>query len=259
MNLKRTIMVGLLGLGLMTGGANAAQSSFSSQQQKDIQSIVKSYLVKNPEILLEVSKSLQQKQQKDMQQQAAGAIDANGDNLFDHQSPVTGNQNGNVTLVEFFDYQCVHCKRMAPVISKLISADSNLRVVYKDFPIFGKGSNFAAKAAIAANMQGKYQALHDALLSKKQRLSSSIVLQAASSVGINTTKLKADMKSKAVQDILKNNMKLAESLRLMGTPAFVVAYTPNGKFSHGNKAFFVPGAASEGALQSLIKEVQEKK
>ena len=148
---------------------------------------------------------------------------------------------------------------MAPVISKLIKADSNLRVVYKDFPIFGKGSNYAAKAALAAKMQGKYQALHDALITKKQRLSPSIVLKTADSVGINTTKLKADMKSKEVEDALKTNMKLAESLRLMGTPAFVVAYTPNGKFSHGNKAFFVPGAASEGALQSLIKEVQGKK
>lgn len=258
MNLKRKAMIGLMSLSLV-GGVNAAQTSFSSKQQTDIESIVKNYLVKNPEILLEVSKSLQQKQQKDMQEQAASAIDANGDTLFDHQSPVVGNQKGNVTLVEFFDYQCVHCKRMAPVISKLLKEDSNLRVVYKDFPIFGKGSSFAAKAAIAANMQGKYQALHDALLSKKQRLSPSIVLQAASSIGINTTKLKADMKSKAVEDVLKNNMKLAESLRLMGTPAFVVAYTPNGKFAHGNKSFFVPGAASEGALQSLIKEVQDKK
>lgn len=253
--------MGLAGIGLLVGGASAAPTSgsFNAKQEADIQSIVKNYLVKNPEILLEVSKSLQKKQQQKIQKQASSAIDANGDSLFNNKSPVAGNKKGNVTLVEFFDYQCVHCKNMAPVISKLVKEDSNLRVVYKDFPIFGKGSSFAAKAALAAKMQGKYQALHDVLITKKQRLSPSIVIQAADSVGINTTKLKADMKSQAVEDMLKGTMKLAESLRLMGTPAFVVASTPGGKFSHGNKAFFVPGAASESALQNLIKEVQQKK
>lgn len=264
MNLSRKSIVSFVGGSLLLFGTvatNAAPSnnSFNQSQQTEIKSIVKDYLVQNPEILLEVSKALQKKQQQQVQKQASGAIDMNGNQLFNADGPVTGNKKGNVTLVEFFDYQCGHCKNMGPVISKLVSQDQNLRVVYKDFPIFGKGSNFAAKAAIASNMQGKYMALHDALLLKKERLSPAIILKAADSVGINTTKLKADMKSAQVQKILKANMKLAEKLRLMGTPAFVVAYTPNGKFTQGNKTFFVPGAATGDALQGLIKEVQQAK
>jgi len=236
--------------------ANAA-GSFSKQQESDIKKIVHDYLVNNPEVLLEASKSLQQRQQAMMKKEAQGAIAENAKELFNAGSPVAGNAKGDVTLVEFFDYQCVHCKHMAPILKELVEKNKNLRVVYKDFPIFGKGSDFAARAALAAAMQGKYMELHNALIEKKQRLSPSIILKAADSVGINTTKLKADMKSDKVTGMVKDTMQLAEKLRLMGTPAFVVASTPNGQYKAGGKTFFLPGAASLDALQGVIKEVTE--
>ncbi len=257
-SLVRTVMAAVFGLALafspMTSMAKKSKGGFNNQQQEQIKKIVKDYLIANPEILLEVSKALQKKQQQKMVQEASQAIEANSSQLFSAKSPSVGNDKGKVTLVEFFDYQCIHCKNMAPVISKLVSQDKNLRVIYKDFPIFGKSSNFAAKAALAAKIQGKYKAFHDALLAKKQRLSPSLILKVADQAGLNTTKLKADMKSDAVNKALQENMALAQALRLMGTPAFVIAATPNGEFKAGNRVFFIPGAASEESLQNLINQ-----
>ena len=234
-------------------------NSFSDLQKGDIQVIVKEYLVQNPEILLEVSKALQQKQQKNLMQKANQAIDSNASEIFNSKSPETGNPKGDVTVVEFFDYQCSHCKKMAPVLKTLMDKNSNLRVVYKDFPIFGKSSTFASEAVLASQLQGKYHALHEALINKKQRLSSAVVLKAADEVGINTTKLKADMKSEAVQKALLANRKLAEKLHLMGTPAFIIGSTPAGTFSIGSETFFIPGAASVETLTDLIVKATPKK
>lgn len=255
---KKRLLVAAVALSMMAQVTPVAakSSSFSGQQKTDIEKIVHNYLVEHPEVLLEASKALQKKQQQVMKQQAEGAIAQNAAALFNSDSPVTGNAKGDITLVEFFDYQCVHCKHMAPVIKELVNNNKDLRVVYKDFPIFGKGSDFAARAALAAAMQGKYMELHNALIDKKQRLSPSIILQAADSVGINTTKLKADMKSDKISAMVKANMQLAEKLRLMGTPAFVVAKTPNGEFKAGGKTYFLPGAASAEALQGVITELR---
>lgn len=250
--LRNIITAGALGVSLMAMPLVSMADSFTQQQQDDIKHIVKDYLIENPEILLDVSKALQKKQQQKMMQQANNAIESNGDELFNSNSPAVGNAKGDVTVVEFFDYQCVHCKKMAPVIKGLLEKKPNVRVVYKDFPIFGKSSQFAAEAALAAAMQGKYLALHEALLNKSQRLSPSVVLQAADSVGINTAKLKKDMKSETVQKELTANRQLAEKLRLMGTPAFVVGSTPGGKYKEGDATFFVPGAASEASLSQLV-------
>ena len=253
--LVKVSFIAALSLGLSLPAAARSQS-FSSSQKKQIEQVIHNYLINNPEVLVEASKSLQKKQQQNMMQQAQSAIEANSQALFnDKNSPVVGNAKGKVTVVEFFDYQCVHCKKMAPVMAKLVADDPSVRVVYKDFPIFGKGSEFAARAALAAQMQGKYESLHQALIHSEQRLNPAVVIKLADGVGINTTKLKADMKSEEVQKQLETTMHLAEQLHLMGTPAFVVASTPNGQYKKGGKSFFIPGAASLQNLQSMIKQL----
>ena len=223
-------------------------------QKKAIEKVVHDYLVNNPEVLIEASQALQQKQQQTMQQQAQAAIKDNASQLFNDSMAVAGNPKGNVTLVEFSDYQCIHCKKMASVLSDLVKKDNNLRIVYKEFPIFGKSSELASRAALAAGMQGKYQAMHDALLKQEKRLNEELILSTAKSLGLNMAKLKTDMNSKAVTDALNANRELAEKLRLMGTPAFIVAATPAGKFKEGSAPSFIPGAAGEEALQELIKK-----
>lgn len=253
MKLKNLLSIGAL-TACMVSPALIAANNMSPEQQKDIEKVVHDYLVNNPEVLVEASQALQQKQQQNVQQQAKSAILENADQLFGGKLAVAGNPKGNVTLVEFFDYQCIHCKKMAPIIGGLIKKDKNLRVVYVEFPIFGKSSEVASQAALAAAMQGKYLQMHEALLKIDKRLDDKIVMDTAKSIGLNMTKLQKDMNSKAVTNLLDANRQLAEKMHLMGTPAFVVAATPAGKFNAKTEPAFIPGAASEDALQDLIKK-----
>lgn len=232
----------------------ASTTTMTDVQKKEIEKVVHDYLVANPEVLLEASQALQQKQQQNMQQQAQAAILENAGTLFSGDLTTVGNSKGAVTVVEFFDYQCIHCKKMSPIMESLVKKDTGLRVIYKEFPIFGKSSDMASRAALAAGMQGKYQAMHNALFNIEKRLDEAAVMDAAKSIGLNVDQLKKDMNSKTVTDILDSNRALAEKLHLMGTPAFIVASTPDGKFKAGSEPSFVPGAASEESLQEMIKK-----
>ncbi|KTC84872.1 DsbA family protein [Legionella brunensis] len=234
--------------------ASASSDAMSATQKKEIEKVIHDYLVNNPEVLLEASQALQQKQQQAMQEQAQAAIKDNANQLLNDNLTVVGNPKGNVTLVEFFDYQCIHCKKMAPVISELIKKDNNLRVVYKEFPIFGKSSDMASRVALAAAMQGKYKEMHEALIKQDKRLNDQVVMDTAKSIGLDMTKLKADMESKTVTDALDANRQLAEKLHLMGTPAFIIAATPAGQLKSNSTPTFIPGAASEESLLEIIKK-----
>ena len=239
---------------VMTSPVVMAADNMSPEQKKEVEKIVHDYLVSNPEVLVEASQSLQKKQQQDMQQQAQSAIKENSKHIFHEKLAVAGNPKGNVSMVEFFDYQCIHCKKMAPVISELIKKDSNLRVIYKEFPIFGKSSEVASQVALAAAMQGKYAQMHDALIKLEKRLDDKLVMETAKSVGLNMAKLEKDMKSKTVMDELNANRNLAEKMHLMGTPAFIIASTPAGHFNSKTEPTFIPGAATQEALQDMIKK-----
>ncbi len=231
-----------------------AADALTSEQKKEVETLIHDYLVNNPEVLIEASQALQEKQQKNMQEQAQKSISENADALFSGKLAINGNPKGDVTLVEFFDYQCVHCKKMKPVVSTLVKDNKNLRVIYKEFPIFGKSSELASKAALAAAMQGKYMKMHDALLSQSKRLDEKTIMNAAQSIGLDMKQFKKDMDSREVKDVLAKNRALAEKMNLMGTPAFIIAATPNGKLKSGSDPVFIPGAASAETLQNLVKQ-----
>lgn len=232
----------------------AADSTLSDAQKTEIQTLVHDYLLNNPEVLLEVSQALQKKQQLTQQKQAQSAITTNASELFNDKLTAFGNPKGNVTLVEFFDYQCIHCKKMAPVIAELIKSNNNLRVVYKEFPIFGESSDMASRAALAAAMQNKYLPMHEALIGQEKHVDQKIIDDAAKKIGLNMNKFKADMKSKEVTDALGANRKLAEQLHLMGTPAFIIGSTPEGTFKAGSEPGFIPGGTDADTLKDLIKK-----
>lgn len=234
----------------------SAQTSFTPEQTKAIENIVRKYLIQNPQVMVEVMQALQQKQQAKMQEQVKVAIKENAKQLFDDaNSPVAGNPNGTVTLVEFFDYQCPHCKHIAPVIDQLIKQNPDLKVVYKSLAIF-PGSTYINKASLAALKQGKYQAFHEALMKSKGPLNKQAVLKIAKQVGLNVKQLQTDMKSDTVQDQLQTNLDLAgpDALNLVGTPAFVVAVNVNNP--EQMHSYFIPGQVPQKVLQKVIDQAK---
>lgn len=180
----------------------------------------------------------------------AGTVDT----LMHHNGdPVGGDPNGKVTVVEFFDYQCSHCANMAPTMANIIKANPNVRIVFKDFPIRGPMSELAAKAAIAANKQGKYLDFNHALFATGMSLSEDTIYEIAKSAGLNVTQLKKDMNSSATNDVLKTNMALASDLNINGTPAFYIGKTNAKDIKDLN---FVLGEMSESELQDAINKAK---
>lgn len=227
--------------------------SFDSQQVKQIESIIHDYLVNKPEVLIEASQSLQKKQQSKASQRAKQAITLNAQKLFNNPiSPFMGNKDGKITVVEFLDYQCGHCKTMSPVIGEVIKADANVRVVIKGLPIFGESSNFAARAAAAAGKQNsaQFRKFHEAILKQKKGLTNDTVLNLAKETGLDVNKLKVDMEKEDIKNHIKDNFKLAQELGLQGTPAFIVSN------NNGTKSEFIPGATTKTKLLDSIKKIK---
>lgn len=231
-------------------------SNFSNEQKQEIEKIVRQYLLDKPEVLVEASQILRQRQQKNIVEQATKAISANSDALFQSKSPVLGNPNGDVTLVEFFDYQCVHCKEMSPVLQKLIQNDKKLRIVMKNFPIFGEFSEKAARLALYAYQHNKYPAVHEALLQEKNRLSDNALMNIAKKQGLSAADVKKAMNSTEFDEDLKTNRQLGDTIGIMGTPAFIVALNPMSKDA---KPVFVPGRVDYDTLKNLIAEARKQK
>lgn len=236
--------------------AAASGDSFDSGQKTQIEQIVHDYLVNNPKVLIEASRALQMQQREEMMKKAEDAIKDNRANLLKDHDSFSGNPKGDVVLVEFFDFKCIHCKRMASVVKELADSDKNLKVVYKQLPIFGGQSRYAAKAAIAAAYQGKYAEFHEALLETKANLDKKQVVKIAKKLGLNLKKLGKDIRDPKTEEVIDENMKLAQKIGIMGTPAFIVATNDEGddKFT----SFFMPGAAQKPTLTAMIEKIRKQ-
>lgn len=181
------------------------------------------YLLDHPEILLESIQRLDDKNKAAETNEITTALLDNKDQILSSpSSPVVGNLNGDVTVVEFFDYNCPYCRKAVPIISDALKGDKGLRVVYKEWPILGPGSQFAARAALAAHAQGKYEAFHQALMTSQGSVDEAATLEIARSVGLDVERLKGDMENPAIKTELERNFTLAEKLRITGTPAFII-------------------------------------
>lgn len=226
--------------------------SFTPDQVKEVQKIIYHYLINNPEVLLKVSQALQEKQAAQSQKDAMSAIKGNGDRIFsDPKSPTVGNPSGSIEIVEFFDYQCGHCKTVAPVIEAAIKKNPNIKVIFKELPIFGGNSSYAAKAALASVAQGKYYAFHNALFSSKNQLDPQVILNLAKKEGINVTQLQRDMDLPWIAKQIRDNFQLAQALKLMGTPAFIISNKEHTKLR------FIPGATSQDDFNRQIADVSQ--
>lgn len=228
--------------------------AFSDVQIKQIEKIIHDYLVKNPQVLVEASQAYQDQEMAKAKTKTQEAVSKNSTSLFNSpSSPTVGNKNGDVTVVEFLDYQCAHCKEMSSVLATLVQSDNKLRVVVKELPIFGGSSKFAAQASIAAGKQGpvKFLAFHKALLETELPLTNEKILDVAKKAGIDTAQLQSDMKTKIVDDQINDNFKLAQALGLLGTPAFIVANR------NGSHIEYVPGSVTLDSLKQTISQVRK--
>ena len=200
---------------------------FSSGQRGEVEQILKDYLVKHPEVLQEAFAELQKREQAEEAELHRAAVKDNTPTLFGspHQV-VLGNPQGDVTLVEFFDYNCGYCKRALSDMLTLIKSDPKLRIVLKEFPVLGEGSTEAAQVAVAVRMQDesgkKYLEFHQKLLGGRGQADRARALAAAKDAGVDMTRLEKDMPSPEVKATLAENIKLAEKLNLTGTPSYVI-------------------------------------
>lgn len=138
--------------------------------------------------------------------------------------PVLGNPKGDITLTEFFDYNCPYCRTNMADVQRLIADDPKLRVVFREWPVFGEGSMFAAKAALASLQQGKYWPFHEALMTMKGRAEESTVLRAARQAGLDVDRLRVDMEKREILDQIYETMDLADTMMLTGTPTFIAGH-----------------------------------
>lgn len=138
--------------------------------------------------------------------------------------PVLGNPQGDITLTEFFDYNCPFCRQNMRDVQRLIGEDKSLRVVFREWPVFGEGSFFAAKASLASLQQGKYWQFHEALMNMKARAEEATVMRVARDVGLDEAKLREDLEKRAILDQIYETMDLADTMMLSGTPTFIAGH-----------------------------------
>lgn len=229
----------------LAGAVPAAQAQeepavFDAEQSEAIGALVRQYLLDNPEVLVEALHLYEQRQQQAKLTAAAEEL------LRDPAAPVLGNPEGDVTLVEFFDYRCGYCKRMTSTLAQLLEEDPQLRMVMKEYPILSAESVEAARAALAAVRQGKYEDFHFALMENRGDFSEDEVMAIATSVGLDEDQLRADMADPEIEAALRRNHALAGQIGVGGTPAFIV----NG--------VLIPGATSIEQLRALIAEARAK-
>lgn len=219
----------------------AAASSFTPAQKQELQSLIRDYMISNPAVMQEALEAMQKHMQDEQARKMESAVTENLAALRDPAGlPVGGNPNGDVTIVEFFDYNCGYCKSSQPLVESVIGEDKNIRFIYREFPILSQVSLTAAEAALAANMQGKYLQMHEQLMTYSDHLTEEDIYRIAGEVGLDVAKLRTDMKSDAVQTEIAKTRALAQSIGIRGTPAFII----------GTKLF--PGALDKDGMTSAV-------
>jgi len=229
------------------GQAQETPPVLDAQQKEAIEALVREYLLEHPEVLVESLQSYDQRQQEAEARRQREALIAEAETLTnDPAAPVIGNPEGDVTLVEFFDYRCPYCKRMTGILAQLMESDPKLRVVMKEFPILSQESVVAARAALAALRQDKYKSFHFALMEGGGGFTEDEIMAIAGSVGLDEARLRADMQDPEIEAALRRNHATAEKIGITGTPAFIVGDT------------LLPGAVSLDQLRAVVAEARAK-
>jgi protein-disulfide isomerase len=249
----RTMLAAILVCALASLGlSGAALVAALKREPRPVQSVdfggqVRAFLESHPEVIVESVKRADARRQEAEAKAALDQVSSRADEIFnDPAAPVGGNAAGDAVLVEFFDYNCPYCKKAAPIVDQLRQSDPKLKIVYKEFPILGPGSVFAARAALAAQKQGKYGPLHDALYAFHGPITESSAMEVAKNAGVDVDQLKRDMADPAIDEAIKRNIALAAALGISGTPTFV------------SRKVITPGLVSLDVLKQMMANVRKE-
>ena len=201
-------------------------------------------ILENPQIIMQAVAILEQRERE---RAASGANTVRLQLEQDSNSPNLGNPDGDVTVIEFFDYNCPYCRKAGQTVQELLASDANVRVIYREWPILGEDSVFASRAALAARAQGKYEEFHWALMNGEGRASEASSLKLARHLDLDVEKLQADMTSPAVEAHIAQSSALARTLGFTGTPAFIV----------GDRT--APGMLSTDEITAMVAEPRAAK
>ncbi|WP_138379970.1 DsbA family protein [Luteithermobacter gelatinilyticus] len=228
-----------IGLSLKPAEAQADTSGFTDVQKEQIRDVVRQYILENPEIIPEAIDILRSRQ-------IAHVLAQYHEPLYnDGISYVGGNPNGDLTIIEFFDYNCSYCKKAMSTVNRLLKEDKGLRIIYKEFPILAESSVTAAKASLAAIRQGKYEEFHKALMKNRKPLDEELIFSIARNVGLDEQKLAVDMTDPAISRSIEENTALARALNITGTPAFIIGNT------------IIPGALPYEELKKTVAKARK--
>jgi protein-disulfide isomerase len=244
--LNRLIAAVAITAGMLLPLATQAADSFTPAQRNEIVRILREALVKDPSILRDAVEALQASEKGQEEASARASLTANRDQLVDPADPVAGNPGGNVTIVEFFDVRCPYCKRLELPMAELLKQDSKIKLVYKDLPVLGPASMMGAKALLAAQKQGRYEPLRDALMHTDIPITKDSLRAEAERLGLDWPKMNQEMDAPDVDARIQQNLKLASALGIQGTPAMVIGDT------------LIPGAIDLPELKRVVADARKK-
>jgi protein-disulfide isomerase len=245
MSLKHIFTVAMISavVAVSSSKAEDANPAFDQKQTEAIEGIVKSYLLKNPEVLREAIAELSKRQEAQAAEKRKEVLSS----IYKDETPFASSK-GKLTVVEFFDYNCGYCRHAFNEVIKLADAEKDVRVVFIEFPILSEESRKASEIAIAAAKQGKYFEFHRTLMTKSGPATEDKALKVASEIGVNMDQLKKDRASPETAQLIEKNLNLGTAMGVQGTPAFFV----------GDEA--IPGAPDDlkQVLTTAVQQVRTK-
>ena len=225
--------------------SSAAAAAADTPDKRALDEAIRSYLLEHPEVIIQSLEKYEKEQRDAREKASADALTARKDDLYSHpMTPVTGDPKGDVTIVEFFDYQCGYCKRTLQHMLEVQKEDPRVRIAWKELPILGPASEIAARAAMAADRQKKYLEFHVVVMANRGPLTEERIFQLAAKAGVDVARLKRDMADPAIENYLRETLVLAQQLGINGTPGFVI----------GGK--LVAGAIDKDQMKALIAEAR---
>ncbi len=235
------------GAAIMFAPLTSSAQSFSDEQKKELQALFKEYLTNNPQIILESVEKYRADQERKSQQSAQENLKEYIEFFKSNDLPMAGNPEGDVTIVEFFDYNCGYCRKAFEDIQKILNEDSNVRVVFQEMPILSPSSRKMAAYALAAQKQGKYFEMHTALMDYKGSQTDDAYNKLGEKIGLNMEQLKKDTQSPEIADQVNKTLEIARDLGIRGTPGFII----------GEKIY--PGYIGAEGLRRGLKEARAAK